>query len=157
MSKFKHLATSWLPVVLWAALIFSVSGDKKSMHHSSRIIEPLVRWLVPDISDEAVRTTVFVVRKGAHVTEYAILALLLWWSLRKTIWPRPGAWSWRQAGAAWSGAVLFAITDEIHQAFVPGRQGSPWDVVIDGIGAALGLWVLWAIRQKLRRRQLGAE
>jgi hypothetical protein len=78
VSKSWSFAKNWLPVVLWCALIYSVSGDKKSVHHSSRIIEPIVRWLIPDISDEAVRTTVLVVRKGAHVTEYAILALLLW-------------------------------------------------------------------------------
>ncbi len=143
VSKFWSFAKYWLPVVLWCGIIYSASGDKKSVHHSSRIIEPIVRWLVPDISDEAVRTTVLVVRKGAHVTEYAILALLLWRGLRTTFWRAAAGWPWRCALAAWGGAVGFAITDEWHQMFVPGRQGSPWDVLIDSLGAAAGLGMLW--------------
>lgn len=143
MSKLKVFAKYWLPVVLWATLIFSVSGDQKSMQHSSRLIEPLVRWLIPDISAEAVRTTVLVVRKGAHVTEFAIFALLLWWAFRgssgKAGWSRQTAW---RAGAI---AVLFAVTDEWHQMYVPGRQGSAWDVLIDSIGAVGGLFALWVI------------
>ena len=154
VSKSWSFAKYWLPVVLWCALIYSASGDKKSVHHSSRIIEPIVRWLIPDISDEAVRTTVLVVRKGAHVTEYAILALLLWRGLRGTVWRMAVEWPWRCAVVAWGGAVLFAVSDEWHQAFVPGRQGSPWDVLIDSIGAAAGLGMLWWF---LRWRRSWAE
>ena len=68
----------------------------------------------------------YVLRKCAHATEYAILALLL---LRAT-----GSFAW-----AWSLAVVYAASDEIHQTFVPGRHGSPVDVAIDAAGAALGL------------------
>ena len=130
-----------LPVLLWATIIVSASGDKKSVHHSSRIIEPIVRWLFPDVSDETVRTVVFVARKWAHLTEYALLATLLWRALRGA---RTG-WTRRQAVIAWLGATGFAMTDEFHQAFVPGRQGSPWDVLIDSVGAAGGLLMLWSL------------
>ena len=136
-------AKFWLPVVLWAALIFSVSGDKKSVHHSSRIIEPLVRWLIPDISDEAVRTTVLVVRKCAHVTEFAILALLLWRGARATIYKQSAGWNQKAAMFAAACAVLFAISDEFHQSFVPGRQGAAMDVLIDSVGVVGGLFCLW--------------
>jgi VanZ family protein len=132
-------------VFLWAALIFSVSGDKKSAHHSSRIIEPIVRWLIPDISEEAVQSTVFAIRKAAHVTEYAVLALLLWWSLRGPNPARAPGWPKKIALWAWGGAVLFAISDEIHQSYVPGRQGAVMDVIIDSIGAAGGLFALWLL------------
>lgn len=145
MPKFKWFAKYWLPVILWAVVIYSASGDKKSVHHSSRIIEPIVRWLIPDISDEAVRNTVLFVRKGAHVTEYAIFAMVFWWALRGTFAREHNGWSRRLVLGAWSAAVLFAITDEWHQAYVPGRQGSPWDVLIDAVGAASGLFFLWRI------------
>lgn len=151
VSKFRLFAKYWLPVVVWSVVIYSASGDKKSVHHSSRIIEPIVRWLIPDISDEAVRTTVLLVRKTAHVTEYAIFALLLWRGFRNTSWREAAGWPWRCAVAAWGAAVGFAITDEWHQVFVPGRQGSGWDVMIDSLGAAAGLGVLWWL---WRRRSL---
>lgn len=158
MSKLKVFAKYWLPVVLWAAVIYSASGDKKSVHHSSRIIEPIVRWLVPDISDEAVRTTVLIVRKCAHLTEYAVLTSLLWRALRGTIWREASGWSRRCAASAWAGAVGFAVTDEWHQVFVPGRQGSAWDVLIDSMGAAAGLFFLWCIcRVRESRRGLKTE
>jgi VanZ family protein len=145
VSKFKVFAKYWLPVILWAALIFSVSGDKKSVHHSSRLIGPIVRWLIPEISDEALQQTVFVVRKGAHVTEYAVLAMLLWRALRGPNMAGASGWPKKIAMWAWTGAVLFAISDEIHQAYVPGRQGAVMDVFIDSIGAAVGLFSLWQL------------
>ena len=143
MSKLKLFAKYWLPVVLWALLIFSASGDKKSVQHSSRIIEPLVRWLIPDISDEAVHTTVLVVRKCAHVTEFAIFTLLLWRAARGAIWKETVGWSWKAVLFAATSAVLFATSDEIHQCFVPGRQGAVMDVLIDSAGATGGLFCLW--------------
>lgn len=143
MSKLKWFAKYWLPVLLWATVIVSASGDSKSVQRSSRIIEPLVRWLFPQATDETVQTVVFVVRKWAHVTEYAILALILWWAQRGSQrHPLPG-WSRRMAWVAWAGATGFAMTDELHQTFVPGRQGSPWDVLIDSVGAAGGIFLLW--------------
>lgn len=151
VSKLKSLAKYWLPVVLWAAVIISASGDSKSVQRSSRIIEPLVRWLFPNASDETVHTAVFVGRKWAHVTEYAILALLVWRARRGTKQSPLAGWLGRDAWIAWAVATVFAMTDELHQTFVPGRQGSIWDVLIDSIGAAGGLFVLWWMG---RRRKL---
>jgi VanZ family protein len=145
VSKLKSFAKYWLPVVLWAAVIVMASGDSKSVQRSSRIIEPLMRWLFPQASDETIHTVVFIARKWAHLAEYAILALILWRALRRTRTPPLESWSRRIALLAWGGATAFAITDELHQTFVPGRQGSFWDVVIDSIGAAGGLFVFWLL------------
>jgi len=73
-----------------------------------------------------------------------VLALLLWRGLRAVSTQTTG-WSWRAARQAWFVVVAYAITDEVHQLFVPNRQGSPWDVLIDSIGGAAGLLVLWAV------------
>jgi VanZ family protein len=143
MTKSGAFLRFWLPVVLWALLIYSASGDQKSVYRSSRIIEPFVRWLLPNFSNAAVQETVFYVRKAAHVTEFAVLAMLLWRALRGTFRRDSQGWSRRRAGLAWVGAVGFAITDEFHQMFVPGRQGAWLDVVIDSVGAAAGLSLLW--------------
>jgi len=156
VSKLGLFTKYWLPVVLWSVVIYSASGDKQSVHHSSRIIEPIIRWLIADISDEAVRTTVLVVRKGAHVTEYAIYAMLLWRGLRSTFWRTAPGWPGRCALTAWLVAVAFAMSDEWHQMFVPGRQGSPWDVLIDSLGAAGGLLLLWVLNRWFKRRKQAA-
>jgi VanZ family protein len=131
-------------------VIFSASGDRASFSHSSRIIGPLVRWLFPQLSDEAIHAIVVSVRKGAHLTEYAVLTLLLWRALRK---PRRGdarPWQWSQAGLALGLTALYAASDELHQLFVPSRQGSIWDVLLDTAGGALalvGLWVVGRVRK----------
>jgi VanZ family protein len=75
-----------------------------------------------------------VLRKGAHVTEYAILGVLLVRALG------------REAPAFLLG-VGYAITDEIHQHFVSGRHASPIDVAIDSTGVLLGIVVSRAIRR----------
>jgi len=132
---------SWLPVVLWMVLIFSGSTDILSIGRTSRIIGPFLRWLKPDISEQAIKNVQVVVRKSAHVIEYAILAFLCWRALRGSVIVAP--WQWEQAGIALGLAFLYAITDEVHQSFVKSRMGSGWDVVIDTCGAALGLFLLW--------------
>lgn len=142
--KLRVFARYWLPVVAWMALIFSASGDNNSAQRSSRIIEPFIRWLIPDIHPDSLWAIVLVVRKCAHLTEYAVLALLVWRSLR-TLSAQSSGWSWRVARHAWFVVVAYAITDEVHQMFVPNRQGSPWDVMLDSIGGAAGLLALWAL------------
>ena len=141
----------WLPLLVWMLVIFTASGDRMSFDHSSRIIGPFLHWLLPHLSDAAVHAVIVIVRKGAHVTEYAVLALLLWHALRKPPEPNTPAWRWSQAGLALALAALYAAGDEIHQTFVPSRQGSVWDVLLDTTGAAIGLLCLWAIG-RLRKR-----
>ena len=142
----------WLPVLVWMSVIFSASGDRMSFEHTAGIIGPFVHWLFPQLSDDAVHAVVFTVRKCAHLTEYAVLACLLWRALRKPPGPNARSWQWSEAGLAVTLAALYAASDEIHQAFVPSRQGSVVDVLLDTIGAAIGLLCLWAIGRLRRRR-----
>jgi len=107
--RVRHRLSLWLPVVLWAGLIFALSS-------------------VPDLGT-GLGGWDLVLRKLAHAAEYAILGALL---LRAC----------RSPGLAFALATLYAGSDELHQAFVSGRQGSPLDVAIDAAGAALGV-LLW--------------
>ena len=100
------MASRFLPVLIWAAVIFTFSS-------------------IPSLSTH-LGTWDLVLRKAAHLTEYAILAALL---RRAT-----GSYGW-----AFTLAVAYAATDEFHQTFVRGRHGSPIDVGIDAIGVSLGL------------------
>jgi len=137
----------WLPVMVWMTLIFAGSGDSKSGNHSSRLIGPLVRFFAPNIAPETLDIIILSVRKTAHLTEYAVLALLVW---RARCQNQPAdlpAWRWPDARWTLLICVLYAATDEWHQAFVPNRESAVHDVFIDTIGAAGGLVLVWiAIR-----------
>jgi VanZ family protein len=113
------MASRWLPVLVWAGVIFALSS-------------------IPSLSS-GLGTWDLVLRKCAHMAEYAILAVLL---LRAT-----SSYAW-----AFGLAVAYAASDEVHQLFVRGRHGSPVDVAIDAVGALIGLAVA---RTKLREWTTG--
>ena len=106
----------WLPVVLWAGLIFTFSA-------------------IPSLGT-GLGTWDLVLRKIAHAAEYAILGALL-------------ARATGRAGLAFTLGALYAMSDEVHQSFVPGRLGSPVDVAIDAVGVLAGV-LLW---QTVRARR----
>jgi VanZ family protein len=150
--KLRVFLKYWLPIVLWFSLIFIASGDTNSAQRSSRIIGPLMHWLFPEMPEESVGHVVLFARKCAHLTVFGILALLYWRAFRKPIKRDPRPWSWIEARNALLGVVVYAITDELHQAFVPNRQASPTDVLIDTIGGLLGLLALWTWGRWRKRR-----
>lgn len=133
----------WLPPLLWMSLIFIGSADGGSVARSSRIIEPFLRWLFPAMSAEAVGTCVLLARKCAHLAEYGFCAILLWRALRQYTSKDTRPWNWREAKWVLIMIFAYACTDEIHQCFVPGRGGAFHDVLLDTLGGALGLFVLW--------------
>ena len=143
MQKTRAFVVYWLPVAIWMVAIFTASGDSASFQHSSRIIAPLLHWLLPALSNDAVYFVVLAVRKCAHLTEYAILALLVWRARRKPFRGDARPWLWAHAAEALWVAVFYAASDEFHQTFVPSREGCVRDVVIDSSGAVLGLGALW--------------
>ncbi len=151
MLKPRLFAVYWLPVIIWMVLIFSASGDSQSFGKSSRIIGPFLKWLLPNLSDEAVRTAVTAVRKCAHLTEYAVLAFLVWRARRKPVWRHLQPWSRREAFEALWAAMLYATTDEFHQTFIPSREGCVRDVLIDSSGAVIGLVLLWLAGRWFKR------
>lgn len=142
----------WLPVFLWGALMFTASTDVGSSTHTWQVLAPLLRWFEPGMSAARIDRINFMVRKGAHVTEYTILAILLGRALLHTRKGQVRRWSWGVALMAVGLAVLFAMGDEFHQAFVPSRTSSPRDVAIDACGATFGILLMTAI-YGLRRKE----
>ncbi len=110
----------WGPVVLWAAVIFALSA-------------------VPDLGTGLGGWDV-VLRKCAHASEYAVLALLLYRALGREL-------------EAFVVGFAYAITDEVHQAFVTGRHASPFDVAMDAAGLAFGLLLLHAARRSVQSQR----
>jgi len=137
-------------VLVWMAVIFSASGDTHSFQHSSRILEPIIRWLFPQLAERTVWQIVFIIRKCAHLTEYAILAWLLLRAFRKPVRHDSKPWRWTDAGWAVLLVALYAASDEIHQLFVPHREGRIADVIIDTSGGIAGVLLVWAIGRLTR-------
>jgi len=137
----------WLPVLLWMFFIFIGSTDLMSAEHTSRFIGPFLRWFAPDITEATIASIQLIVRKVAHLMEYAILSALLLRALRQHLIAA--------RSIAFVLAVLCAVLDEFHQSFVPSRTGSPWDVMIDILGALVGLVIY--VRMTRRTNQLEFE
>ena len=139
------------PLVAWMAVIFVASTGTLSASNTSRIIRPLLLWLNPDISEAALLSVHFAVRKAAHFTEYAVLALLAARAFLTSSKPRLKK-LWHVAALAL--VVSYAFLDEYHQSFVPTRTGSPYDSLIDSSGGAFAL-IMVALWRARRRRKLG--
>ena len=144
---------AYLPVLLWMSVIFIGSTDLGSSQRTSRIIGPILRWFKPDVSDQTIRAVQAVVRKGAHVTVYAVLAALVWRARRaaRGVSAFNSSWSWAEMWGIVLFCGLYAVTDELHQTYVQTRQGSPWDVGFDSAGALAALLVIWALGRWTKR------
>jgi VanZ family protein len=132
----REFLVRWVPVLVWMTLIFVASADPESGPRGSRLLGPVIRWFVPDIGPEAFERTVLVARKLVHFGTFGVLAALFWRALAAA---HPGRWRGSTAALALAATVAYAISDEIHQAFVPTRVGSPMDVAIDTAGAVFAL------------------
>ena len=150
---------SWLhrfwrygPIALWIALIFWASTDQFSSEHTGGIIRPWIEWLFPRMSPDEVESLHGLIRKAAHVTEYAIFALLVARALITSSIPL--------FSRGWLIICLVVLTalaasDEYHQSFVPSRTAAVTDVLIDMSGGLVALTILavWRLARRRRRYQ----
>jgi VanZ family protein len=115
----------WGPAIAYMALIYLLSDQPKE------------GGVIPDFGNLDLP-----VKKLGHFLEFAVLALLFLRALRGTRSPTRQQLAW-----AFALTVLYAITDEYHQTFIPGRAGRWEDVVIDASGALLALWLCFRGRR----------
>ena len=149
-TKIRRVVIDWVLLLTWMFLIFAGSTDLMSAEHTSRFLVPFLLWLDPHISFKTILLVQLLVRKAGHVTEYAVLAALLWRVLRHQ-WPVVRRSFWQPATVALVVAVAFAATDEFHQSFYPSRTATVHDVMIDTMGAIIGLIICWMfVRNRLR-------
>jgi VanZ family protein len=136
------------PVLVWMAVIFFASTGNLSASNTSRIVRPLLLWLFPEITEEGLLQAHFIVRKGAHLTEYAILSML---AARAFLTSSDARLRRLWYVVAFALVVVYALLDEFHQSFVQTRTGTIYDSLIDIAGGALGLLIVWAWRAWRRR------
>ncbi len=136
----------WTLPILWAGMISLFSTSGFSADQTSPFILPFFNWMFPQGTPEFFESLHFVVRKLGHWVEYFVLALLVYRAFQQGRTPR---WQWRWA--VWTLGVIFAysVTDEIHQAFVPGREASAQDSLLDSLGGSCAVALLY-LRHRMR-------
>jgi VanZ family protein len=148
-----HQRRVWLwayaPLFIWIVVIFFLSSNLGSAAHTSLIIEPIFKFLFPDIGQTSLEFAHACVRKTAHFTEYGILALL---GIRAFFRARRLLFHLRWVLPVVIVAIVASL-DEFNQSFEPSRTSSPWDVALDIFGGATMTLVCYTIwRLKLRDR-----
>jgi len=93
----------WLPPLVWMAVIFGLSSSLGSSEETSRFVVPLLRWLFRWAAPGDIAALHGLVRKGGHLTEYAVLGALWFRAFRRGPRLAPGA-------AAWSAAAVTCST-----------------------------------------------
>jgi VanZ family protein len=138
------------PLLAWAAFVLYASSADFSASNTSRIIRPLLLWLFPGIAEASIQRVHFFVRKAAHFTEYALLALLAARAFRTSGLAALRRFWWL---AAFALVAAVALTDEYHQSFLPSRTGTIYDSLLDVTGGATALACL-AVWLAARRRRV---
>lgn len=142
---------AWILVVCWMGLIFFFSHQPAtaSSELSSGVTEMIINLLntvIPPLDIEQ-KTFGHFVRKGAHFFVYFVLGILLLNALR-----RSHVDGWKSVFIAFFIAVCYAMTDEIHQLFIPGRSGEVRDVLLDSAGALTGIALYLLITKVFKRK-----
>lgn len=144
---------SWTVVILWMVLIFILSSQiaEESRQLSTGITEIIIKTIkniIPN-ADFDIGYLNYIVRKNAHFIAYLVLGLLSLIALK-----RSGVYGYRSLVYALGICILYAISDEVHQLFVPGRGGQIKDVIIDSAGASVGIGIYLLICKLFSRRNI---
>ncbi|ABR46681.1 VanZ family protein [Alkaliphilus metalliredigens QYMF] len=136
----KIIVISWIAVLLWMGLIFYLSAQPATQSREvsegvTEIFMQTVERVAPDVAAELdIRMLNYLIRKNAHFFAYLTLGVLVLNGMR-----RSGVSGIRGIVIAFFICVLYAISDEVHQLYVPGRSGELRDVLIDSAGAMVGI------------------
>ncbi len=140
MKKIKY----FIPSIFLMILIFMFSHQTGS--ESSGLSSQIVLWIQTYLH---IPITEFIVRKAAHMSEYALLTLTFIYGFYKNHYPIQKIMIYSLIGT-----FLYACSDEMHQLFIGGRAGQFTDVLIDTCGGCLTIifyYVLTKLKYKQRR------
>lgn len=140
-----HRVLRYGPLLLWMIFITFASTAEFSSLHTSKVIRPLILWLLPNLTEVELAQVHFGIRKLGHLAEYGLLAYL---ASRAFVTSSFTFIRRRWFLLAALLVLVFSLLDEFHQSFVPSRSGSIYDCIIDMIG---GLTVLLVFASWHRR------
>jgi VanZ family protein len=138
----------WVPLLIWILAIYNFSTDAFSSVETSKIIIPILKFFFPHLTSPELDLWHGVIRKLAHITEYFILTLLVYRSLKhEQLDPI------QVKLTTITFVTLAAGFDELHQRFTASRTPSPVDVAYDCFGAVCALWLIttyetWRLRTR---------
>ena len=157
MKKIIICVILWALVVGWMGFIFSMSAEtaEVSTQTSGNTIKMVLELIYPGFKElpevaqnEIIENNQLFARKTAHFSIYTVLGILLSLAVYQHI-NHNGI----RYGVSLGLGMLYSISDEIHQSFVPLRTGRLYDVVIDSLGVALGCFAVYFIYKKLSERK----
>jgi len=130
--------SAWLPPLVWGAIIWQLGSDGFSEAQTRSFIRPPLEWLLPWLSPEALDGLIWTLRKAAHPSVYALLALLCWRGVDLSL-------DLKGQGKRWLLLIPvlgLAMADESRQVGSAVRSGATGDVILDLLGGFLTLAVL---------------
>jgi VanZ family protein len=141
--------SAWLPVVMGVVVIVIESTATFGANRTAGPIRWLLQLIFGRLSDSTFDTIHHIVRKSGHFVGYGLISLTWLRAWRMT---NPGRRFFAHAALALLGTGLLASWDEWHQSFLPNRGSSPWDVLLDCVGASAML-LLTFFYVRIRRRE----
>ena len=129
----------WILIFVWMITIFMFSaqnGDESSELSQGFLRTFILRFTPDNISEDIVNMMEYIIRKCAHMTEYAVFGILVFYQIKLY---RLFEKEWNRIVMAVICVMIYASTDEIHQLFVGGRSGRFTDVLIDTAGGFIGI------------------
>lgn len=146
----KRIFFGWLFVVIWMCLIFFLSHQPASESSElSQGITNIIFEVFESITSHLeidMQFSHYLIRKSAHFFAYFVLGLLVMNALR----PKQMN-NFRSVLLTMVICIIYAISDEVHQLFIPGRSGEITDVIIDSIGSTVGIGVYLLIAKFIMR------
>jgi VanZ family protein len=135
-----------LAAVVWALVIFCLSTGAYGPSFTGRLMAGALSFLHLTIPSPSFEVLHLFMRKAAHLAEYGVLAVLLCAASED----QPFHWRPRRVLGCFLIILVYSLTDEYHQRFVPGRNASLTDCGIDSIGAAIGILLYYVNYLRLR-------
>ncbi|MBY6037120.1 VanZ family protein [Fictibacillus nanhaiensis] len=162
----KKFLVYWLPVLIWASIIFYASSqpyEKQDLrptisnHIDLEIVETLfssinIRYAGEEISVNKLGAAHFIeffVRKAAHFLVYFGLGILIFRALNAHVLNKRLTFI-----TSWVLTLVYAISDEIHQGFTPNRSPHVEDVIIDSVGGLIGISIIVLFYKNIHRKRI---
>lgn len=153
-SSRRRALLNWLPAALAVLVIALESTVFMSASNTSRWLRPVWEWLFGPISSHRWSIVHECIRKTGHFTGYGLVSVCFFHGFRNTLRAVDGLRAlWvRSAVFAIGCTIIIATADEFHQAFLPGRGSSPWDVALDTCGAIIAQLIVLFLMPRLSQK-----